>query len=87
MPSLGTKRLNPKGVKPFLCLNITKYNELQCTCAVYVGMYIAYPERASAGKKARQIIKDISHGENPIVGKKKRNRLVRNNTHYANLNF
>jgi len=45
-------------------------------------MYIAYPERASAGKKARQIIKDILHGENPIISKQERNRLVRNNTHW-----
>ena len=28
MPSLGTERLNPKGVKPFLCLNITKYKSI-----------------------------------------------------------
>ena len=45
-------------------------------------MYIAYPERASAGKKARQIIKDISHGENPIINKQERNRPVRNNAHW-----
>ena len=42
----------------------------------------AYPERASAGKKAREIIKDISHGENLIVSKQERNRLVRNNAHW-----
>ena len=45
-------------------------------------MYIAYPERASAGKKAREIIKDISHGKNLIVSKQERNRLVRNNAHW-----
>ena len=76
------KGLILKGLSLFLCLSITKHNELQCTCAVYVGMYIAYPERASAGKKARQIIKDILHGENPIISKQERNRLVRNNTHW-----
>lgn len=45
-------------------------------------MYIAYPERASAGKKAREIIKDISPDENPIITKQERNRLVRNNAHW-----
>ena len=77
------KGLILKGLSLFLCLSITKDNELQCTCAVYVGMYIAYPERASAGKKAREIIKDISHGKNLIVSKQERNRLVRNSAHWC----
>ena len=42
----------------------------------------AYPERSSAGKKAREIIKDISPDENPIITKQERNRLVRNNAHW-----
>ena len=41
----------------------------------------AYPERSSAGKKAREIIKDISPDENPIITKQESNRLERNNAY------
>lgn len=42
----------------------------------------AYPERSSAGKKAREIIKDISPDENPIITKQESNRLERNNAYW-----